>query len=298
VIVSLDENENPLMVTVTPSARAGQQVTYYNYSPNPDAATTPTALRTGGGTNHLSVDAAGHVLVTASNAHRATGTAVFKVALTPPSSPSATGTAALSPTFLDNAIAKKANNGAGTIPLHLRDLDSAAIVPKSSPRFGGSYVTTDQTELELVFAPNIFNGNGLTVLKTPYGLDDLLWTTAPAGTLYMVDFGVPAELPKTAASTLWKVTGPFTTDIVLASNDGISHQVVKVNLTTGRLTPFIRHLHTTKGLIYLNPDGSHPHLTLNGAARNPGPEHDDIKVEQRFERHCPERGHDRSAWCC
>ncbi len=271
VIVSLDENGNPHMATVTPSGPAGQQVTYYNYSPNPDAATTPTGLRTGGGTNHVSVDAAGHVLVTASNAQRTAGTTVFKVTLTPPSSPSGTGTAALSPTFLDNAIATKGNRGTGTITLHLRDLDSAAIVPKSSPRFGGSYVTTDQTASELVFANNIFNGTGLTVLKTPHGLDDLLWTTAPAGTLYVVDFGVPAELPKTAASALWKVTGPFTTNTVLASNDGVSDQVVKVNLTTGALTPFIRHLNTTKGLVYLNPDGSHPQLTLNGAAVVPVP---------------------------
>jgi hypothetical protein len=99
------------MATVTPSAPAGRQVTYYNYSPNPDAATTPTALRTGGGTNHASVDAAGHVLVTASNAQRTTATAVFKVALTPPRSRRGTGTAALRPTFLDNAIATKGNKG-------------------------------------------------------------------------------------------------------------------------------------------------------------------------------------------
>jgi len=76
VIVSLDENANPLMATVRPSATAGQQVTYYRPLPNPDASTTPIALRTGGGTNHVSVDAAGHVLVSASNAQTTTGTAV------------------------------------------------------------------------------------------------------------------------------------------------------------------------------------------------------------------------------
>lgn len=87
VIVSLDENKNPHTATVTPLAPAGRQVTYYNYSPNPDAAATPTALRTGGGINHVSVDATGHVLVTASNAQRTTGTAVFKVTPTPPKQP-------------------------------------------------------------------------------------------------------------------------------------------------------------------------------------------------------------------
>jgi hypothetical protein len=232
--------------------------------------------------------------VTASNAQRTTGTAVFKVALTPPSSPSGTGTAALSPTFLDNAIATKANHKTGTVTLHLRDLDSAAIVPKSSPRFGGSYATTDQTALELVFAHNIFNGTGLTVLQTPYGLDDLLWTTAPAGTLYVVDFGVPAELPKTAASALWKVTGPFTTNTVLASNDGVSDQVVKVNLTTGALTPFIRHLKTTKGLVYLNRPGRVAPATDPKRSRHDArPEHDHIKQEQRSEQHGPDRRHHR-----
>jgi hypothetical protein len=171
VIVSLDENKNPHMATVTPSVPPADRSPTTTTHPTPTPP-HPDRAAQGGGTNHVSVDAAGHVLVTASNAQRTTGTAVFKVALTPPSSPSGTGTAALSPTFLDNAIATKANHKTGTVTLHLRDLDSAAIVPKSSPRFGGSYATTDQTALELVFAHNIFNGTGLTVLQTPYGLDD------------------------------------------------------------------------------------------------------------------------------
>ena len=269
VILTLDEDSNSHLATVSPTAAAGQQVTYYNYSPDPRGANTPIALHTGGGTDQVTVDAAGHVLVTGSHAGTITGTAVFKVALAPPSSPSGTGTATLSPTFIDSATATKANMGHGTIPLHLGDVDSGAIVPASSPRFGGSYVITDQTALELVFAHDIFNGTALSVLKTPFGLDDLLWTTAPAGTLYVVDYGSPAVLPKVSASALWKVTGPFTTNTVLASNDGVGDEVVKVNLTTGGVTPFVRHLNTTKGLIYLNPDGSHPQLTLNGAAAVP-----------------------------
>ena len=59
-----------------------------------------------------------------------------------------------------------------------------------------------QTAIELVFASNIFNGTGLTVLKTTSGLDDLLWTSQPAGTLYVVDLGVPAVLPKVSTSAL------------------------------------------------------------------------------------------------
>jgi hypothetical protein len=265
VIVSLNEDTSTHMVTVTPSAPNGQQVTPYTYSPDPRGASTPTALHTGGGTDQVSVDSAGHILITASHAGTKTGTAVFKVVLTPPSSPTGTGTATLSPTFLDNATAANGNTGSGTVNLALGDVDSGAIVPQSSPRFGGSYVITDQTALELLFANNIFNGTGLTMLKTPFGLDDLLWATSGGGTLYVVDKGATSVLPAVSASALYKVTGPFVKNTVLASNDGIGDQVVTVNLTNGKLTPFVQHLNTTKGLVYVDASGSPTQLTLNGS---------------------------------
>ena len=65
------------------------------------------------------------------------------------------------------------------------------------------------------------------------------------------------------------VAGPFTTNTVLGSNDSLGDQVVKVDLSTGKLTPFVQHLTTTKGLIYLNPDGSQTQLTLAGVAAGP-----------------------------
>jgi hypothetical protein len=213
----------------------------------------------------VSVDSAGQILITASHAGTKTGTAVFKVLLTPPSDPTGTGTATLSPTFLDNATAANGNTGSGTVPLALGDVDSGAIVPKDSPRFGGSYVITDQTALELVFAHDIFNGTGLTVLKTQFGLDDLLWTTSSGGTLYVVDKGATSSLPAVSASALYKVTGPFVKNTVLASNDGVGDQVVTVNLTNGNLTPFVQHLNTTKGLVYVDPSGSVTQLALNGS---------------------------------
>jgi hypothetical protein len=125
-------------------------------------------------------------------------------------------------------------------------------------------VVTDQTALELVFAKNIFAGTGLTVLKTPFGLDDLLFTTAPGGTLYVVDKGPTASLPKVPAATLYKVTGPFAKNTLLAANDGQGEQVVTVNLNNGNLTPFVQNLQTSKGLVYVEPSGSAPQLTLNG----------------------------------
>jgi hypothetical protein len=265
VIITLDEDTRSHLATVTPSAPSGQQVTLYSYSPDPRGSSTPPALKTGGGTDHVSVDSAGQILITASHAGTKTGTAVFKVLLTPPSGSTGTGTATLSPTFLDNATAANGNTGSGTVPLALGDVDSGAIVPKDSPRFGGSYVITDQTALELVFAHDIFNGTGLTVLKTQFGLDDLLWTTSSAGTLYVVDKGATSSLPAVSASALYKVTGPFVKNTVLASNDGVGDQVVTVNLTNGNLTPFVQHLNTTKGLVYVDPTGSVTQLALNGS---------------------------------
>ena len=266
VIVTLDEDAATHLATITPSASTGLQVTYYNYVPDPRAASTPVALHTGGGTDHVSVDSAGHIFITASHAGTKTGTAVFKVLLTPPSAPTGTGTATLSPTFLDNATAANGNTGSGSVPLALGDVDSAAIVPQSSPRYGGSFVIDDQTALELVFANNIFNGTGLTVLKTQFGLDDLLWTTSAGGTLYVVDKGTTSVLPAVSASALYKVSGPFVKNTVLASNDGVGDQVVTVNLNTGNVTPFVQHLNTTKGLAYVDPSGSATQLALNGAS--------------------------------
>ncbi len=51
-----------------------------------------------------------------------------------------------------------------------------------------------------VFAANIDAGTGLTVLKTPYGLDDIRWATTDGGMLYVVDDG-PSS---TGASALYQ----------------------------------------------------------------------------------------------
>jgi hypothetical protein len=265
VIITLDEDAATHLATIDPAAASGQQITNYTYSPEPRAASAPVALHTGGGTDNVSVDSAGHILITASHAGTKTGTAVFKVVLTPPSSSTGSGTATLSPTFLDNATAANGNTGSGTVSLALGDVDSGAIVPQDSSRFGGGYVITDQTALELVFANNIFNGTGLTVLKTQFGLDDLLWATSSGGTLYVVDKGPTSNLPAVSASAVYKVTGPFVKNTVLASNDGVGDQVVTVNLTNGNLTPFVQHLNTTKGLVYVDPSGSVTQLALNGS---------------------------------
>jgi len=271
VIATLNEDATTHLLTVSPSAPAGQQLTNYTYSPDPRAASAPSALHTGGGTDQVSVDSAGQILITGSHASLKTGTAVFIARLTPPSSPGATGTATLSPSFLDNASAVNGNTGTGTVKLALGDVDSGAIVPASVPGFGGSYVITDQTALELVFAKNIFNGTGVTALKTAFGLDDLLWTTSSGGTLYVVDKGKTANLPAVSSSAVYRVTGPFVKSTLLASNDGVGDQVVTVNLSNGSVTPFVQHLNTTKGLVYVDESGAAPKLALNGASAEAAP---------------------------
>jgi hypothetical protein len=256
VIVTLDEDANSRLVTITPSAPTAQQVTNYTYSPDPRGASTPPALKTGGGTDTVTVDTAGHILIAASHAGTITGTATFKAVLTPPSSPGATGTAALSPTFLDNATATNALTGA-SVPMALGDVDSATIVPPSSPKYAGQYVVTDQTKLALIFAKDLNNGTGLTYLPTQFGLDDLRWATANGGTMYVVDKG--PQLPLGIGS-LYKITGKFVKGGVYAANDGVSDQVVRVNLVNGKTTPIVKGLGTSKGLVYVDPSGAVPGL--------------------------------------
>jgi hypothetical protein len=114
----------------------------------------------------------------------------------------------------------------------------------------------------VTFVNDIFKGTGLTVMKLKTGLDDLLWTTSAGGTLYIANLQTT-----TGAPSIYKVTGPFAKNTVLASNDGISDQVDTLNLTTGAETPFVRGLVTTKGLVYLNSAGTVDPITLNGSTK-------------------------------
>ena len=59
LIVTLNEDANSHLATITPSAPAGQQVVDYSYSVNPASPSLTGPLHTGGGTDSVSLDATG-----------------------------------------------------------------------------------------------------------------------------------------------------------------------------------------------------------------------------------------------
>jgi hypothetical protein len=259
ILMPLDSAANSELVFVDPNIVGSFAEIQYAYSPNPQSATARKALHTGGGTQSVVVDSQDDIFVTASHPTRLTATASFKVVLTPPNRPPpAKGTAALSPTFRDDATAANGNTGMGRVKLELREIDSNAIVPSSSRKYAGDYVIADRAARELVFSSNITVGQGLTVLKTTVGLNDIRWATSNGGTFYLVRRDAQTPLAK---SSLYKVTGPFVKGAAYATAAG---DLVRVNLSTGKLTPIVRGLGTSVGLVYVNPDGTVTQLPVNG----------------------------------
>ena len=255
VLISLDSAANSALVFIDPNIGEVQ----YAYSPDPQSASAAKSLHTGGGTQSIVVDSHDDIFVTASHPTRLGATASFKVVLSPPSGPSGEGAATLSPTFSDDATAANGNTGKGKVKLALHQIDANAIVPSSSRRYGGDYVVDDEATHQLVFSSKVTAGKGLTVLKTTLGLRDIRWATSKGGTFYLVRRGTQTPLAK---STLYKVTGPFVKGAAYATtSDG---ELVRVNLSNGNLTPIVRGLGTSVGLVYVNPDGTVTQLPVNG----------------------------------
>ena len=256
VLISLDSAANSALVFIDPNIGEVQ----YAYSPDPQSASAAKSLHTGGGTQSIVVDSNDDIFVTASHPTRLGATASFKVVLSPPSGPSGEGAATLSPTFSDDATAANGNTGKGKVKLAIRQIDANAIVPKSSRRYGGDYVVDDEATRQLVFSSNITAGEGLTVLTTTLGLSDIRWATSSGGTFYVIRRGTQTPLAK---SSLYKITGPFVKGAAYATtSDG---ELVRVNLSTGKLTPIVRGLGTSVGLVYVNPDRTVTQLPVNGS---------------------------------
>ncbi len=245
LIVTVNEDGNSSLYTITPTARAGGQVQHYTYSPAPDSGTSGGVL-TGGGTDAVIVHE-GRIYLTASAPTPADATAVFRAQLDP-----RTGVATLSSTFADNATATDAVSGQ-KVTLALTDPDSNANVPRQSSRFGGDFVLAAQGDQQLVFAHELGIGqNNLTRLLLTQGgqsagVDDVRWTEASHGTLIVVDNG---------ANAIYAVNGPFAAGQPYASLDTVGStaqttEVDKVDLQTGALTPFLTGLAKAKGLLWV-----------------------------------------------
>jgi len=245
LIVTVNEDGNSSLYTITPRAPAGRQVRHYRYAPAPDSGTSGGVL-TGGGTDAVSVRD-GHIYLSASNPTPPHATAVFQARLNP-----RTGVATLSATFADNATATDAVTGQ-TVTLGLTDPDSNALVPEQSPRFGGDFVLAAQGDQQLVFAHELGrDATQLTRLSLTHagasaGVDDVRWTTSHNGTLIVVD---------NAANAVYAVNGPFRAGQPFASLDNVggapqNNEVDSIDLGTGALNPFLTGLGKAKGLLWL-----------------------------------------------
>jgi hypothetical protein len=110
-------------------------------------------------------------------------------------------TAAVAPFFADNATATGVNGSSSgkKVALALTDPDSNAVVPSTSPKFGGDFVLNSQGDEELIFSGA--SGNSLQVLKISNSVDDIAWATSATGTLYTTD---------ATSNTVDAITGTFT----------------------------------------------------------------------------------------
>jgi hypothetical protein len=140
LIVTVNEDGNSSLFTISPEAPATDQVRHYHYNLNP--------LAQGGGTDAVSVYR-GVILVSASAPTIANGPAVYQARL------EASGVAVLQPVFYDNSTATVANVNSPTwgksVALALTDPDSNEVVPTGSPRFAGDFMLDSQGDQQQVY---------------------------------------------------------------------------------------------------------------------------------------------------
>lgn len=235
LLLTANEDGNSSFLTLDPSRASAP--TRYTYQ----------GLTHGGGTDAIAVkdDA---IIVSASNPSNPAGPAAYRVALVGT-------TARLTPLFSDNSVATSANAAtAGTpVQLALTDPDSNTIVPRSSARFGGSFVLDSQGDQQLIFATTADRGetaaHGLQVLSVAQPLDDTAFATESHRTLWATD---PAH------NTVDRITGDFTPGeaVSAVTPDTGSDSLARLNLTDGSLAPIPGLTAVTpKGLLFTGPAG-------------------------------------------
>jgi hypothetical protein len=285
VIATVNEDSNSSLYTITPSAAPSVQVVHYSYSPNPSPTSGSGPLLTGGGTDSITVMPSGAILVSASNPQSLganpqtiTGgplTAAFLVALSAPSG--STGTASLSPSFLDDSQATIAPADTTSAALDLSDPDSNSYVPYSSPLYGNHFAQVSQGDHQIVFASDAglpsapYNASDLTVLNlqekttsgtVSAGIDDVHWADGDGGTLYVVDASGGAG----GNGAIYAISGPFYPGEALATvseagapnssavtSDG--RTVDTLNLATGVLTPLASGFVKAAGEVWVPAGG-------------------------------------------
>jgi len=198
VVATVNEDAYSSLYTIDPASGA---VTHYQYSP---------ALAHDGGTDAISVEADGQLLISAS-APGTTGTpapqptypAVYAVSLDPNDQ-----LATVTPLFSDEAEARVANVGphlGQTAQLGMTDPDSNEEVPWSAPRFGGAFMVTSQGDLEQIYVQDPGGPHqNLSVLSLSQPVDDTAWPVArPGGRLFATD---------SSNDAVDMITGPFRAD--------------------------------------------------------------------------------------
>jgi hypothetical protein len=212
ILASVNEDGNSSFVTLNPSDSVAK---IYSYS----------GLTHGGGTDAISIFDR-KIVLSASAPSNPSGPAAYTVKLSG-------SIAQLTPLFADNATAVAVNGPAAgkTVTLALTDPDSSRVVPRSSPRFAGSFMLDGQADTQLIFLSDPKRSAGkLSVLTVSTPLDDTAFATSSHETLWLTD---------PVANELVSVAGIFASGEAVSTvtpDTGPSY-LANLNLTTGNLAP-------------------------------------------------------------
>jgi hypothetical protein len=239
VIVTVNEDGNSSLYTITPAAPGGHQLEHYSYNVQP--------LPHGGGTDAISVYR-GVILISASAPTVANGPAVYRVQLEPG------GRAVVQPIFFDNSPATVANvdspSSGRWVTLALTDPDSNEVVPASSPRFAGDFMLDSQGDEEQIYVAGADGPRpALSVLDLSQSVDDTAWPTDAGGTLFVTD-GVDNEV--------FTVRGDFPSGSAFVAvtpgdaNKPLNHPnyLGRLDLETGAITAAVTTIQA-KGLLFV-----------------------------------------------
>lgn len=238
LIVTVNEDGNSSLFTISPLAPAADQVQQYQFNLNP--------LPHGGGTDAVSVYR-GAILITASAPTIANGAAVYRAQL------EANGVAVLQPVFFDNSTATVANPGSSSgtqVALALTDPDSNEVVPASSPRFAGDFALDSQGDEQQIYVDGATGATPrLSVLDLSQSVDDTAWATDSDGTLLVTD-SVDNEI-----FAVWGAFDPGTAYVAVTPTDANipinrPNYLGRLDLRTGEVSQVVTTVQA-KGLLFI-----------------------------------------------